>query len=188
MAANQSGDIWNASAIGSSMGEAHTTANRRLGTLCSALVLRRLRPWSANLAKREVKSPKVYVRDTGLLHFLLGIRSLADLEGHPRKAASWESFAIEQILSVAGERDAYFWRTQAGAELDLLLLRNGKKLGFEFKFSDSPQVTKSMHIAKADLGLDELFLVTPGIDSFPLGDGISAKSLGACLEALRVKR
>lgn len=185
MAANQSGEIWNASRIGASMGEAHTTTNRRLDGLCSALVLRKLRPWSTNLSKREVKSPKVYVRDTGLLHCLLGVGDLAALEGHPRKGPSWESFVLEQILSVVGDHDAYFWRTQAGAELDLLLLHGGRKLGFEIKYGDAPQLTKSMRIAKEDLELDHLYLVTPGSGVFPMAKGVEAVSLSHCLEILR---
>jgi len=188
MVANQSGDIWNASRIAASMGEAHTTTSRRLDALCSALVLRRLRPWSTNLGKREVKSPKVYVRDTGLLHSLLAIPGLAALEGHPRKGASWESFAIEQILSVAGERNAYYWRTLAGAELDLFLLHEGRKLGFEFKYSDAPHFTRSMRVAQQDLDLDESYLVTPSGGRFPIAPGVEAASISDCVARLHRRR
>jgi hypothetical protein len=184
MVANQSGEIWNASAIGASMGEAHTTAARRLDALESALVVRRLRPWLANLGKREVKSPKVYVRDTGLLHALLRIPGIEPLEGHPKKGASWESFAIEQVLAITGERDAYYWRTQAGAELDLLVLNDGRRIGFEFKYSDSPRFTKSMRIAQADLALDLLYLVTPEVESAQLAEGVEAVSIAQCVERL----
>ena len=121
MVAHHSGGIWNGSAIGSSLGESHTTVRRHLDALSSALVVRVLQPWFENLSKRQVKSPKVYVRDSGLLHALLGIRSQTDLDRHPQLGASWEGFVIEQLLAQARPREAYYWRTQAGAELDLFL-------------------------------------------------------------------
>ena len=188
MVANQSADVWNASAIGASMGEAHTTAMRRLEALESALVVRRLRPWFENIGKRLVKSPKVYVRDTGLLHALLGIPDIRALEGHPKKGASWETFAIEEILGVTGDRDAYYWRTQAGAELDLLVFRGGKRLGFEIKYSDAPRFTASMRAAQKDLALDRLFLVTPAIESAPIARGVEAASIARCIAELRKSR
>lgn len=188
MVANQSADIWNSSSIGAAMGEAHTTAARRLDALESALVVRRLRPWFANIGKRLVKSPKVYVRDTGLLHALLGIPGLDALEGHPRKGASWETFAVEQILGVTGDRDAYYWRTQAGAELDLLVFRGGKRLGFEIKYGDAPRFTPSMRAAQKDLALDRLFLVTPAIESAPIAPGVEAASIERCMAELRKTR
>lgn len=188
MVANQSAEIWNSSSIGAAMGEAHTTAARRLDALESALVVRRLRPWFANIGKRLVKSPKVYMRDTGLLHALLGIPGIDALEGHPKKGASWETFAVEQILGVTGDRDAYYWRTQAGAELDLLVFRGGKRLGFEIKYGDAPRFTPSMRAAQKDLALDRLFLVTPAIESAPIAPGVEAASIAHCMAELRQTR
>ena len=139
-----------------------------------------------NLGKRQVKSPKVYLRDTGLLHSLLGITSFAALEAHPKLGASWEGFALEQVLRWTGDREAYFWATHAGAELDLLVLRNGKRVGFEFKHSDAPALTKSMHTALNDLKLQRLFVLYPGHESYQLHqkvEVVSVQSLPAMLKS-----
>jgi predicted AAA+ superfamily ATPase len=182
MLAHSAGGIWNASEIGRSLGEAHTTVRRHLEALSGALVVRVLEPWHANLAKRQVKSPKAYIRDTGLLHALLGIESLAELQAHPRLGASWESFVIEQLLSRVGHDQAWFWRTQAGAELDLLLRRRGRLIGVEIKYGDAPRLTPSMRAAMADLRLHRLWVVYPGqkryrlaprIEVVPLPDAIA---------------
>jgi predicted AAA+ superfamily ATPase len=133
MVAHYHGQVWNASEIGRSLQVAHTTVKHYLDILSGALVLRQLPPWFENVGKRQVKSPKVYVRDSGLLHTLLRIPSMPELEGHPKLGASWEGFALEQILRVAGERDAYFWSTQSGPELDLLLTVRGRRVGLEIK-------------------------------------------------------
>ncbi|MBI4658454.1 MAG: DUF4143 domain-containing protein [Verrucomicrobia bacterium] len=132
MVARCHGQIWNASEIGRSLGEAHTTVKRHLDILCGALVMRQLPPWFESLGKRQVKSPKVYLRDSGLLHDLLGIASFAALEAHPKLGASWEGFALEEVLRATGDREAYFWNTQGGAKLDLLVFLNGQRYGFEF--------------------------------------------------------
>ena len=126
----------------------------------------------------------MYVRDSGILHALLGIPDEAGLQSHPKLGASWEGFCIEQILHVCGDRDAYFWGTHSGAELDLLLTHGGKRLGFEFKFSDQPRTTKSMHIALEDLALDHLYVVHPGSHVFPLTEAITAVSLPHMIEHL----
>lgn len=131
-------------------------------------MVRQLQPWHENLAKRQVKSPKVYLRDTGLLHALLGIASFRALEGHPELGASWEGFVIEQILRRVGDRHAYFWATHAGAELDLLLLLRGKRYGVEVKYAGAPGMTKSMRGASEDLKLTRLFVVYPGTESYEL--------------------
>lgn len=185
MIAHHAGGIWNASEIGRSMGDAHTTVRRHLDVLAAALVVRVLQPWFANLGKRQVKSPKVYVRDTGLLHALLGIPGLDVLEGHPKLGASWESYVVEQVLAVTGERDAYYWRTQAGAELDLLLLRGGRRIGIEVKYGDAPALTRSMSVALQDLGLDRLIVVSPGQARYALAANAEVMSLEGCLAALR---
>ncbi len=184
MLAHQAGGIWNGSEIGRSLGEAHTTVRRHLDVLASALVVRVLEPWFENLAKRQVKAPKVYVRDTGLLHALLGIGSFAALEGHPRLGASWESFAIEQVLACAQGRPAYYWRTQAGAELDLLLLLRNRRIGVEVKYAAAPAMTKSMSAALDDLALDRLFVVHAGDARYRLHERIEALPLGACMEEI----
>jgi uncharacterized protein len=177
MVAHYHGQVWNASEIGRSLGEAHTTVKRHLDILCGAFVMRQLPPWFENLGKRQIKSPKVYLRDSGLLHSLLGISSFTALEAHPKLGASWEGFALEEVLRVTGDREAYFWNTQGGAELDLLVFIDGRRMGFEFKYADAPEVTKSLQVAKEDLGLSHVFIVHPGPKSYPLNDWAEAASL-----------
>jgi hypothetical protein len=177
MVAHYHGQIWNASEIGRSLGEAHTTVKRHLDILCGAFVLRQLPPWFENLSKRQVKSPKVYLRDSGLLHALIGIPSFAALESHPKLGASWEGFALEQVLRVTGDREAYFWHTQGGAELDLLVFIGGERYGFEFKYADVPAITRSLLVARSDLRLRRAFVVHPGRKSYPLKDWADAVSI-----------
>ena len=184
MLAHYHGQVWNASEIGRSLGEAHTTVKRHADSLSGALVVRQLQPWFENLGKRQIKAPKVYVRDSGLLHALLGIGSAAALAQHPKIGASWEGFVIEQVLAVAGERNAYYWGTQSGAELDLLLLRGGKRYGVEVKHADAPRLTKSMAIALHDLNLERLFVVYPGSEAYPLGKRAVALGLPELLQKL----
>src|SRR6266853_1502231 len=184
MLAHYAGAIWNGSEIGRSLGDAHTTVRRHLDLLASALVVRVLQPWHENLGKRQVKAPKVYVRDTGLLHALLGVPDIDALEGHPKLGASWESFAIEQVLLRAGAREACYWRTQAGAELDLLLFLGGKRIGVEVKYGDAPAMTKSLASALADLRLNRLFVVHAGTARFPLGKKVEALPLQDCVREL----
>jgi len=187
MVAHYHGQIWNASEIGRSLGEAHTTVKRHLDILCGALVMRQLPPWFENLGKRQVKSPKVYLRDSGLLHELLGIASFAALEAHPKLGASWEGFALEEVLRVTDDREAYFWNTQGGAELDLFVFLNGQRYGFEFKYADAPAVTKSLEVARRDLKLKRAFIVHPGRQSYPLNawaDAVGIAALRARVEEL----
>ena len=178
MVAHYHGQVWNGSEIGRSLGEAHTTVKRHLDILTGALVLRQLPPWFENLGKRQVKSPKVYLRDSGLLHSLLGIGSFADLEAHPKLGASWEGFAVEEVLRMTGDRDAYFWGTHAGAELDLMVVLAGKRYGFEMKYADAPRLTRSLGIAHRDLGLERAFVVYPGPRSYPLDDWAEVVGMG----------
>jgi predicted AAA+ superfamily ATPase len=185
MVAHYHGQIWNASEIGRSLGEAHTTVKRHLDILCGAFVMRQLPPWFENIGKRQVKSPKVYLRDSGLLHSLLGLASFAALEAHPKLGASWEGFAVEEVLRLTGERDAYFWNTQGGAELDLLVFVHGRRLGFEFKYADAPALTRSLRIARDDLRLDQVFVVHPGGRSFPLEEWAEAVAIGDLRRRLR---
>ena len=177
MVAHYHAEIWNASEIGRSLGEAHTTVKRHLDILWGAFVMRQLPPWFENLGKRQVRSVKVYIRDSGLLHSLLGIPSLAALEAHPKLGASWEGFALEEVLRLTGHREAYFWNTQGGAELDLLVFINGRRVGFEFKYADAPAITKSLQVARHDLGLRRVLVVHPGPRSYPLNEWAEAVSI-----------
>lgn len=177
MLAHYHGQIWNASEIGRSLGDAHTTVRRHLDILCGALVARQLPPWFENVGKRQVKSPKVYLRDSGLLHGLLGIASFAALEGHPKLGASWEGFALEEVLRLTGDREAFFWNTQGVAELDLLVFARGERYGFEFKYADAPSVGKSLRVAREDLHLHRAFIVHPGQKSYPLEEWAEAVSI-----------
>jgi len=172
MVAHQSGGIWNGSAIGNSLGESHTSVRRHLDVLSSALVVRVLQPWFENLRKRQIKSPKVYVRDTGLLHTLLGINSQLELERHPQLGASWEGFVVEQVLAQVQPSEAYYWRTQAGAELDLFIMHRSKRIGIEIKYSDAPSLTRSMMIAMNDLKLKQLFVIYPGKKRYQLAKNV----------------
>lgn len=184
MLAHYSGGIWNASEIGDALGEAHTTVRRHLDSLSAALVVRVLQPWFENLSKRQVKSPKVYVRDSGILHSLLGITDQRGLEGHPKVGASWEGFVIEQLLQWLDQPQAYYWRTQAGAELDLLLFYRGWRIGIEIKRADAPTMTPSMRTAFSDLQLDRLFVVYPGKSRYFLSEGLEVLPLRDCINTL----
>ena len=155
-----------------------TPPRRYLDALSGAYVVRQLQPWFENLGKRVVKSPKIYVRDSGLLHSLMNIPDAASLHAHPKLGASWEGFVIEQILSWAGERNSYFWATHSGAELDLMVIAKGKRWGFEVKYQDAPTITKSMRIAMQDLKLERLWVVYPGKTGYPMDDKIECVSLG----------
>jgi len=177
MLAHVHGQKWNASELARSMDARPSTVNRYRDLLAGAFMIRLLPPWFENLGKRLVKSPKVYLRDSGMLHFLLGVEEMNELVVHPRYGASWEGFALEQTLLAHGDHQAYFYATQRGAELDLLLLRRGRRWGFEFKCTDAPRTTRSMHIVVNDLGLEHLWVVYPGDLAYPLTDRISALPL-----------
>lgn len=176
MLAHFHGQTWNSSAIAASLDISPTTARTYLDWLTDAYVIRQLTPWLPNLKKRMVKAPKIYLPDTGLLHTLLHLESLPDLQSSPRYGASWEGFAMTQVLDTlqAGPDDAFFWSTHSGAEMDLVLRRGARLYGFEFKATESPKVTKSMRVAQQDLGLEHVYLVYPGDLSFPLAEGIEA--------------
>ena len=173
MIAHYHGQTWNAAEFARSLGSSEGTARRYLDILAGAFMVRVLPPWFENLKKRQVKAPKVYVRDTGLLHTLLGIATEDQLLGHPKVGASFEGFVVEQLLGALESRDAYYWATHAGAELDLLVLHGGKRYGFECKFADAPGTTRSMRVALEDLGLEHLWVVYPGDEGYVLDDRIS---------------
>jgi predicted AAA+ superfamily ATPase len=184
MTAHYSGGIWNSSEIGRSLGEAHTTVKRHLDALSGALVVRVLEPWFENVGKRLVKSPKVYIRDSGLLHTLLGIGDRRQLDGHPVVGGSWEGFIIDQLLAAVPKAKAYYWRTQAGAELDLLMLLKGRRIGIEIKRADAPRMTPSMASALEDLELHRLLVVYPGAVRYTLRPKVEVMSLSQCVAEL----
>ena len=184
MLAHYHGQTWNASELARSMGTSPKTALHYRDILAGAYVLRILPPWHENVKKRQVKSPKVFIRDSGLLHSLLGIEDMSGLRSHPRYGASWEGFAMEQVLSFLGTRDAYFWGTRRGAELDLMVSRGGKRWGLEFKCSDAPSMTRSLHVALEDLGLTKAFIVYPGKERYPIHKKVEAVPLSELTTSL----
>ena len=165
------------------MGVSEPTIRRYLDTLTQTLMVRQLQPWHENLGKRQVKAPKIYFRDTGLLHALMGVRTRDDLLAHPHHGASWEGLALEQVLRLARPDEAFFWATHQGAELDLLMLRGQQRIGVEFKRSDAPRITTSMRISLDDLNLDALYVVYPGRHRYRLSDRVEAVPLWALLPA-----
>lgn len=177
MVAHYHGGIWNNAEPARSLGVSEPTVRRYLDLLTGLYMLRQLPPWHENLAKRQVKSPKVYVRDSGILHELLGIHSQADLLGHPKLGSSFEGYAIEQTLHVVQPDEAYFWATHQGAELDLLLFKNGKRIGVEVKRQDAPVLSASMRIAINDLKLNRLVVLHPGSAAYSLDHNVEALPL-----------
>jgi len=173
MIAHYHGQVWNGAEFARALGASEPTARRYLDILAGAFMVRVLPPWHENLKKRQLKAPKLYVRDSGLLHSLFELESADHLSGHPKVGASWEGFVIEQLVAGTGSRSAYYWATHAGAELDLMLIIRGKRYGFEFKRGDAPGATKSMHTALQDLGLDHLWVVYPGTESYRLADRLT---------------
>lgn len=188
MVAHLHGQMFNASAVAASLGLSASTTGRYLDHLCDTLMVRRLEPYYINLGKRLVKSPKIYVRDSGLLHSLLGIRDENDLLGHPSTGASWEGFVVEQIANhLPSGASLSFYRTAAGAELDAVVELGQKKLGFEVKFSHAPTVTKGFWQACDDVGVDAAYVVAPVQEGWPMKDGvhvITVSDIPACLQAL----
>lgn len=179
MLAHYHGQTWNASELARAFGATSKTAEKYFDQLASALVVTRLPPWFENVGKRLVRSPKVYVRDTGILHALLGIETMRDLRGHPKIGASFEGFGLHQVIRRLGARasECFSWGTQAGAELDLVVVRGARRLGFEFKCTSAPRTTKSMHVAAADLGLERIDVVHLGDRTFDLRENIRALAL-----------
>lgn len=176
MLAHYHAQIWNGAELARAFGMTENTVRSYLDVLTQTFMVRQLLPWHENLGKRQVKAPKIYLSDTGILHGLLGIRTNAELERHPKVGASWEGFALEQIVTRLGLRPerCFFWSTHQGAELDLFVTVGGRRVGFEIKRTTTPRVSKSMRIAAADLRLDRLYAVYDGEESYPLGGGIHA--------------
>lgn len=186
MVAHYHGQVWNAAEPARALGVNPSTARRYLDLLTDALMLRQLQPWHANLKKRQVKSPKVYVRDSGLLHQLLGIGSEKALLSHPKLGASWEGFAIEQVLASEPHDEAWFWATHQGAEIDLILRCGERMLGIEVKRADAPRLTPSIRVAMEDLGLASVCVVYPGTKRYRIAERVEAVPLGTLAEPGRL--
>jgi predicted AAA+ superfamily ATPase len=174
MLAHYHGQVWNGAEIARSLGVSEVTVRRYLDILEGVFMLRVLQPWYANVHKRQVKSPKIYFRDSGLLHYLLGIRSEVDLYNHPKSGASWEGYAIEETIKALTPDEVYFWRTHSGAELDLLLIKDGRRIGVECKRIDAPRLTTSLRTAFDTLELYRLNVIYPGRLAYPIGDNMMA--------------
>jgi len=186
MLAHYHAQVWNGAELARAFGVTAPTVRHYLDALTAALVLRQLPPWFENIGKRQVKAPKVYIADSGLLHTLLNVPTRADLEGHPKVGASWEGFALGEVMTRLGAQpeECFFWATHAGAELDLLVVRGNRRWGFEFKRTVAPRLTRSMHAALADLRLERLDVVHAGDQTFPLADTVRALALGRLLDDL----
>ena len=190
MLAHYHGQTWNASKLARSMGLSDKTVRSYLDILTGTFIVRQLQPWHENIGKRQVKAPKIYLRDSGLLHNLLSLTTLHNLFGHPQVGASWEGFALEQVLSAAKPSEAYFWATHGGAEIDLLFFHRGRRYGIEAKFTEAPRITKSMQIGLEVLKLHHLWVVNPGQHSYPMDKKITAlpiKDVSALVEQMAKK-
>lgn len=183
MLAHYHGQIWNAAELARAMAVNESTVRRYLDLLTGVLMVRQLPPWFANLGKRQVKAPKVYLRDSGLLHALLGITNQRDLEHHPKVGASWEGYAVEEVLKALQPDEAYYWATYGGAEIDLVLFKNGRRIGVECKRADAPTLTRSMHVALDDLKLDQLIIVYPGARRYTIAKGVEVVPLAELVNA-----
>lgn len=183
MVAHYHGQIWNAAELARALAVNESTVRRYLDLMAGVFMVRQLAPWFENLGKRQVKSPKVYVRDSGLLHSLLGITNRRDLEYHPKVGASWEGYAVEEVLKSFRPDEAYYWATYNGAELDLLLFKNGRRIGIECKRADAPALTPSMRTALADLRLDHLYVLYPGDKTYALDKKVEVMPLAKFVKA-----
>ena len=186
MLAHYHGQIWNAAEPARSLGVSEPTVRRYLDMLSGVFMIRQLQPWYANLKKRQVKAPKIYFRDTGLLHYLLGIRSEKELVSHPKCGASWEGYVIEETLKAVEPDEAYFWATHSGAQIDLVLRKNGRMFGVECKRMDAPRLTPSMRIALEDLHLERIAVIYPGTRRYALAEQVSAVPLGELVDGVEI--
>jgi len=185
MLAHYHGQTWNAADPARSLSVSEPTVRRYLDILSGVFMVRQLPPWHANLKKRQVKAPKIYFRDTGLLHQLLGIRSEKELLSHPKCGASWEGYVIEETIKATAPDEVYYWATHSGAEIDLVLIKSGRMLGVECKRIDAPRMTPSMRTAREDLQLEQIAVVYPGTKRYSLDDGVAAVPLNAVEEGMK---
>jgi len=185
MLAHYHGQTWSAAEPARALGISEPTVRKYLDILSGIFMVRQLQPWHANLKKRQVKAPKIYFRDAGLLHLMLGIRSEKDLFTHPKYGASWEGYAIEETIKALEPDEAYYWATHGGAELDLLLVKDGKMIGIEYKRMDAPRLTSSMMIAMKDLNLSRLAVIYPGTKRYSIGDNVYAVPFDALADGMR---
>jgi predicted AAA+ superfamily ATPase len=183
MVAHYHGQVWNAAELARALAVNESTARRYLDLMTGVFMVRQLPPWFENLGKRQVKAPKIYVRDSGLLHTLLGVTSQHDLEHHPKVGASWEGYAVEEVLKALRPDEAYYWATHNGAEIDLILFKDGRRVGVECKRADAPALTPSMRIALADLKLDQLSVVYPGEKKYSLAKNVEVVPLAKFVKA-----
>ena len=185
MVAHYHAQTWNGAELARALAVGESTVRRYLDLMAGVFMVRQLTPWFENLGKRQVRAPKVYVRDSGLLHALLGVSNQRDLEHHPKVGASWEGYAVEEVLKAVRPDEAYYWATYNGAELDLLLFKNGRRIGVECKRADAPVLTPSMRVAVADLKLDALHVVYPGARRYPLAKHVDVVPLAELVKANR---
>jgi len=183
MLAHYHGQVWNGAEPARALGVSETTVRRYLDILEGTFLIRTLQPWYANINKRQVKAPKLFFRDSGLLHHLLGIHTPLELDTHPKSGASWEGYAVEEIMAAVEPDEVFFWGTHAGAELDLLLVKDGRRIGIECKRVDAPKLTPSVRTALTDLELDHLAIVYPGNRRYDISDNVSAIPLASFAEA-----
>ncbi|MEM7174086.1 MAG: ATP-binding protein [Bacteroidota bacterium] len=186
MIAHYHGQIFNASQLGRSLNLSHNTIKKYLDLLTGTFMIRTLKPWHENIKKRQVKSPKIYFRDSGIFHALMRITEKKELLSTPYLGASWEGFVLEEVIRAhmpeIDEHDCYFWSTQSGAELDLLIVSSNQKIGYEFKYQDAPKITKSMRIALEDLQLSKLTIIYPGTKSFQMDEKIFLTNIAELLQ------
>ena len=183
MLAHYHGQTWNSSELARALGQSDKTVRSYLDTLTDTYMIRQLQPWFENVRKHQVKAPKIYLRDSGLLHALLSLHDLHDLTGHPKVGASWEGFAMEQVLQVANPDDVFFWSVHAGPKIDLLVFYRGHRIGIEFKYSENPRVTRSLRSVADTLGLESLWIVIPGTDYYPVESDLYVCGLARFAEA-----
>lgn len=188
MLANYHGNVLNSSELGRSLGVSDAKIRQYLDILTGTFMIRQLHPWWENIGKRQLKSPKIYFRDSGILHSLLNLAEPSDLQVSAKLGASWEGFAVEEIISAHRIRgqDCYFWATHSGAEVDLLLHKGEKLIGIEIKYSDAPRITKSMQIALQDLKLQHLYVIYPGQTDYPLSESITVKGFESYLSSIGI--
>lgn len=185
MLSHYHGQTWNAAEPARSLGVSEPTARRYLDILSGVFMVRQLQPWHANLKKRQVKAPKIYFRDTGILHSLLNIRTERELLVHPKCGASWEGYAVEETIKAVEPDEAYYWATHGGAEIDLVLLKDGRMLGVECKRVDAPRLTPSMRTALEDVALEQIAVIYPGTKRYSLADAVNAVPLGSVIEGMK---